>query len=121
MAARHSRDRDRARVPGAQAGYCSLTGVWPVAHRRSFERVTGPKREFWLVNTVGGLLTTVGMAIALALSRRRITPEIELLAGASAAVLAAVDVVYAARRRISGTEVASLRSGRGPPRRATIP
>ncbi len=29
------------------------TGIWPVLSRRSFEAVTGPKREDWLVKTFG--------------------------------------------------------------------
>jgi hypothetical protein len=36
-----------------QAAYLVSGGVWPI-HRRSFERVTGRKHDFWLVRTVDG-------------------------------------------------------------------
>jgi len=67
----------------------------------SFEAVTGPKRERWLVRTVGVLVLAIGGALALAARRRRVTPELRLLAAGSAAGLGAIDTWYAARRRIS--------------------
>ena len=51
-----SRDRvspNERRVAGVQAAFYVGTGVWPIVHRRSFERVTGPKTDFWLARTVG--------------------------------------------------------------------
>ena len=43
------------------------TGVWPIVHLRSFEAVTGPKLEGWLVKTVGALIAVVGgIAITVA-------------------------------------------------------
>jgi hypothetical protein len=68
---------------------------------RSFERVTGPKRDRWLVKTVGVLVTAIGMTLARSGQRGRVHPDVALLAGLSAAALAAIDVVYVARRRIS--------------------
>jgi hypothetical protein len=62
--------------------------------------VTGPKVDVWLVRTVSVLVTVVGEVIAMAAWRRAITPEILLLAVGCAAALAAVDVVYVARRVI---------------------
>jgi hypothetical protein len=61
-----------------QAAYYVVTGVWPLLHYRSFEWVTGRKRERWLVECVGGLTLAVGIAGALAERRRRITPEVSL-------------------------------------------
>lgn len=87
-------------VAFGQAAYFLVTGVWPLVHIRSFEWVSGPKVDRWLVKTVGALVGVVGAAIGLAAWRRRITPEIELLAVGSALALAAIDVVYVARRRI---------------------
>lgn len=83
-----------------QAVYYVLTGVWPVVHIRSFMAVTGPKRDLWLVRTVGVLVTVIGAAIGLAARSGRITPEIVVLAAGSAAALAAIDVVYVARGTI---------------------
>lgn len=85
-----------------QGLYWAATGAWPFVHMRSFEAVTGPKREHWLVRSVGVLVLAIGGTLALAGARGRVTPEIRLLASASAAGLAAVEAWYAGpRRRIS--------------------
>jgi hypothetical protein len=68
---------------------------------RTFVLVTGPKVDLWLVKTVGAVLAVIGATLALAGRRRRVTPEVALLGAGSAATLAAVDVVYAGRGRIS--------------------
>jgi hypothetical protein len=85
----------------AQGGYYVATGVAPFVSRRLFERVTGPKLEWWLVQTVGVLVTGIGGGVLGAALRRRDVPEIVGIATACAAGLAAVDVVHVARRRIS--------------------
>jgi hypothetical protein len=88
-------------VATAHALFDVITGVWPIVHRRSFEAVTGRKREGWLVQTVGALVAVVGGVIGSAAIRDAITPEIVGLATASAAALATVDLVFVSRRRIS--------------------
>ena len=85
----------------AQGAMFIATGVWPIVHIPTFEAVSGPKTDKWLVKTVGALITVAGATIASAGVRRRISPEIRLLAMGSSLALAAVDVVYARRRRIS--------------------
>jgi hypothetical protein len=85
----------------AQGGYYVTTGVVPFVSRRSFEAATGPKREWWLVQTVGGLVTVIGSAVLVGAGRQRYSPELLGIAAGSAAVLATIDVVYAAKRRIS--------------------
>jgi hypothetical protein len=84
-----------------QSGYYVGTGLLPFASRRAFEAVTGPKREWWLVQTVGALVTVVGGALASGAARDRVTPELLGVALGSAGALATIDVVYVARRRIS--------------------
>jgi hypothetical protein len=84
-----------------QAGYFLVTGIWPLVSYRSFERVSGSKVDDWLVKTVGIQVSVVGATLALASKNKRVTPEIELLAVGSALGLAAIDVVYATRHRIS--------------------
>lgn len=84
-----------------QAAYFLATGIWPLLGLRSFERISGPKVDDWLVKTVGVQVGVVGAALALAKKNRRITPEVELLAIGSALGLAAIDIVYTARHRIS--------------------
>jgi hypothetical protein len=83
-----------------QSTYYVATGLLPFVSRRAFEAVTGRKREWWLVQTVGALVTVVGGTLASATARRRVTPETLALAAGSAASLAALDVIYVARRRI---------------------
>jgi hypothetical protein len=85
----------------AQGAYYVATGVAPFVSRRAFEAVTGPKREWWLVETVGVLVTAVGAGVAAAAARDRVTPEITTIATGCAAGLAAIDIVYVVRGRIS--------------------
>ena len=81
-------------LAGVHAAYFAITGVWPILHIRSFMAVTGPKRDIWLVKTVGVLVTVIGVVIGLAAWRGSFTPEVFVLAVASAAALAWVDVHY---------------------------
>lgn len=89
----------------AQSAYFFITGVWPLLHIRSFELITGPKADRWLVKAVGTQVAVVGGVLALAAARDRISPqehpEIPLLAVGSAAGLGAIDVFYASKGRIS--------------------
>lgn len=87
-----------ARVQGA---FYVATGVWPILHLRSFEAVTGPKPEGWLVKTVGALIGVAGGVMWAAGSKKRVTPEIKALAVGCAAALTVVDVVYVAKDRIA--------------------
>jgi hypothetical protein len=89
-------------VAALHAAYYLGTGLWPLLHRPSFERVTGAKVDFWLVQTVGVTVAAIGMGLAQAASRPRpLSPELRTVAVASAAGLAIVDVYFVARRRIS--------------------
>lgn len=93
--------RQAATAPLTQGLYYLATGLWPLASIRSFQRVTGPKTDLWLVKTVGALIAVEGGALTVAARRHRFTPEMALLAIGSALGLAAVDVAYALRGRIS--------------------
>jgi len=94
-------NRSENRVLAVQGAYFAATGVWPLLHMRSFEAVTGPKVDKWLVKTVGLCITCIGAALLGAARRDRITPEIRGLAISSAVSLAAIDVYYSATGRIS--------------------
>ncbi|HYG67969.1 MAG TPA: hypothetical protein VD838_09930 [Anaeromyxobacteraceae bacterium] len=89
-----------------QGTYWAATGMWPIVHLRSFEAVTGPKSEGWLVKTVGGLITAVGATLVVAGLRRRVTPEIALLGAGSALALGGAGGWYAWRGRIRGIYLA---------------
>ena len=79
-------------VAGIEAAYFIGTGVWPLLHRASFERVTGEKTDFWLVRTVGGLAAAAGLAMGVAAARGSKPPETALLALATGSVFALADV-----------------------------
>ncbi len=85
----------------AQGAYFTISGVWPLVSPRSFQWVTGPKTDMWLVKTVGVLVSVVGGTLVYAGARGRVSPEVRLLAFGSAAGLAAIDVIYAKSGRIS--------------------
>jgi hypothetical protein len=83
------------------AAYFILGSLWPLFSGKTFQMVTGPKKDMWLVKTVALLLTVIGIVIGRAGMKERITPEVGQLAIGSAASLAAIDVVYVSRGRIS--------------------
>jgi hypothetical protein len=93
----------RRLVASSQAVYYLATGIWPLVSRRTFEAVTGPKHDYWLVKTVGALVGVTGAALGLAARDKRAleSPAVTSLGVGSALSLAAVDVAFVARRRIS--------------------
>jgi hypothetical protein len=99
MARRES--RDASNVATLQAAYFVLTGLWPFVSRRLFESVTGPKADWWLVETVGSLVTVIGLGLGLSGWRSNVPAELAVVGAGSCAALAAIDVVHVAERRIS--------------------
>ena len=89
------------RLARLQAIFYIATGIWPIVSIRSFEAITGPKVDRWLVKTVGVLVAIIGFALALTSRRRQFPPEVVFVATASAGALATIDTVYVAKRRIS--------------------
>ena len=85
----------------AQSAYFSATGIWSLVSLHSFERITGPKTDDWLVKTVGALVTTIGGVLGMASRRRTPAPEVIVLATGSALGLAAIDTAYVVKRRIA--------------------
>ena len=71
-----------------------VTGLWPVLHLESFERVTGEKYDDFLVHTVGLLLFVVGAVLLHALRRGRLTAEVVAMTTGTALALCLIDVVY---------------------------
>ena len=94
---------DERDVLRAQGAFYVATGLSPFVSRRAFEAVTGPKREWWLVQTVGAIVGVLGAGMLSAAARDRVTPEVVGVAAGTAGALAAVDTVYVARRRIRVT------------------
>jgi hypothetical protein len=94
-------DRTRLvrRLAIGQGAFFIVSGLWPIVHLRSFEAVTGPKLEGWLVKTVGALIAVAGAALAVAGRRGQPGLETAVLGAGTAAALGAIDVWYAGRRR----------------------
>ena len=84
-------------VAAVQGVFYLLTGVWPLVHMESFEAVTGPKTDDWLVYTVGVLVAVVGLVLLSAARSGRVAPEVALLAVGCAIGLAGIDVVFVSR------------------------
>ena len=83
-----------------QAAYYALSGVWPIVSPKTFQLVTGPKADMWLVKTFGALVGAVGASLALAEEPQRDT---RVLAAGSAAALGIADAWFVARGRIKKT------------------
>lgn len=84
-----------------QGGFYVATGIWPLLSMTTFETVTGPKTDDWLVKTVGVLVLVIGAVLLAAAARRSFALETVLLAAGSALGLAAVDVVFVAQGTLS--------------------
>ena len=93
--------RFERRLLAGQGLFYLATGAWPLVDRASFEKVTGPKTDFWLVRTVGALVAVVGVGLLVAARERHASVASRVVAGGAAAALAAVDIVYAGTGRIA--------------------
>ena len=84
-----------------QAAYFASTALWALLDVPAFMRVTGPKTDVWLVETVAVLILVIAAVLASAAWRRAISPEVALLGSLSALGLACVDVIYVSTGTIS--------------------
>ena len=77
-----------------QGVYYLITGVWPLVSMSTFEAVTGPKTDDWLVQTVGVLAAVIGAALVAGAMRRPPHRETLMLSVLSILGFAAVDVFF---------------------------
>ena len=84
-----------------QGSYYLATGLWPLIHMRSFELVTGPKRDRWLVRTVGVLAASTGAGLLQAGLGGQVSRPLRTVSLLSAVGFIAVEVPTARRGRIS--------------------
>lgn len=84
-----------------QGGFYFLTGIWPIISIGTFQKITGPKNDLWLVKTVGVLISVIGAVLLLAGYRGEIVLSTILLAVGSAVVLTGIDVIYVTKRIIA--------------------
>jgi hypothetical protein len=89
------------RVAIGQGSYWLATGIWPILHLKSFEAVTGPKDDKWLVKTAGLLISCLGGFLLYKGLSRQTDDADAALGAASAASLTAIDVWYTTEGRIS--------------------
>jgi hypothetical protein len=77
-----------------QGVYYIITGLWPVVSIYSFELISGPKTDDWLVKMVGLLAASIGLALLFAARGMRPSVEGYVLGIASALSFIAIDVYY---------------------------
>lgn len=89
---------DPSSLAAVQGLYYLLTGAAPFVSMRAFEAVTGPKRDDWLVKTVGLLALGFGALLVRDAARGRADPAVGL---AGALPFAAASTWYGGTHRIS--------------------
>jgi hypothetical protein len=92
---------DARKLAIGQGIFYVASGIWPIIDIRSFEKVTGPKTDKWLVKAVGALITAAGVAILQSGVRNKVTPETLTLAAGHALALGYVSGYYSSKGRIS--------------------
>ena len=102
---RFLRENDRLETDEAlaicQGLYFFVTGIWPLIDIVSFQKVTGPKTDLWLVKTVGSLIAVIGLVLFIAGWSGDFGFEIVVLAVGSSLALTLVDFVYVGNGTIS--------------------
>lgn len=78
-----------------------ITGIWPLIHYPSFEAVTGPKTDKWLVKTFGAILALVGLQLLTAAITGNYHFTIAIAGAGSAFILLLADIIYVAKKVIS--------------------
>jgi hypothetical protein len=79
-----------------QGCFYVIMGAWPILHMMSFETVSGPKKDKWLVKTVGLMICCSGIIFL----KFADTDAAKLLAILNAICLGSIDVYYVIRRVI---------------------
>jgi hypothetical protein len=91
------------RLCSVQGAYYAITGIWPLVSIGTFQAITGPKTDLWLVRTVGVLITVIAAVLLWSASRKEedVPPETWILALGAALALLAIDAIYVAAKVIS--------------------
>lgn len=84
-----------------QGVFYLLSGLWPIIDIKSFEKVTGPKTDDWLVKTVGALIATTGATLLQTGFNKDLSREAAFVGAGHALVLGTVSGYYASKGRIS--------------------
>lgn len=84
-----------------QGGYFLMIGLWPLFDMGSFQAITGPKTDLWLVRTVGVLVAVIGAVLLMAVRNEHPPLEVLTLAVGAATGLALVDLAIVFTRTAS--------------------
>ena len=95
------RKNPTATAASVEGWFYAVSGLWSVINIRSFEWITGPKVDRWLVKTVGLLLTVIGGVQIAAAKKQEVPQELAILGVGAPLALFLIDVTYVAKRRIS--------------------
>ena len=95
-----SKSSERDLGTSFQGIYYVTSGLWPILHMRSFEDVTGPKRDKWLVKTVGALITAIGTTLLFSATREPESETARSLGIFTALALIGIDSIYSIRGTI---------------------
>jgi hypothetical protein len=95
-----SKSSERDVATTLQGIYYLTSGLWPILHMSSFEKVTGPKRDNWLVKTVGALITAIGSTLLFSASREPRSETARSLGISTALALIGIDSIYSIRGTI---------------------
>lgn len=87
-------------VATIQGLYFLVTGVWPILSPGTFQKVTGPKEEVWLVKTMGLVFAIIGATLLFGGLREKPSLETQVLGATAAVGIAGVDIIYTAKGRI---------------------
>ena len=96
-----------------QVIYYFITAIWPLLHIKSFEYITGPKKENWLVYTVSVLLLGYCGTVFYGMGNANFpSSELVVLSALNALGLMLIDIIFVVRKTISkvylGDAVAEL-------------
>jgi hypothetical protein len=84
-----------------QGIFYMASGLWPIIHYKSFEKVTGPKTDDWLVKTVGGLIAAGGLSLLYAGLKKNSSREAAVIGAGHAFVLGTSSGYYSSIGRIA--------------------
>ena len=90
-----------AAVERAHVAYWLFGALWPLISMRSFERVTGNKRDEWLVRSVALLMLSVVATLETQRRSRRDETAMRVLGATSAGALGSVALIGPLVGRIS--------------------
>jgi hypothetical protein len=87
-------------LPFGHGIYYLITGIWPIVSPDSFQAITGPKVDMWVVKTTGALISVIGGVLTWVGLRGSRSPEVPALGIGSAVSLAGSDIIYATSGKI---------------------